>query len=277
MQTPLFISLINLLKKHSVYLAGLHKSKVSFGISSRGQGNVVERNGKKIVEDDFDLETWDVVYNPSVKHARPTAVESKKVDTGLTESTLKEGDAQPGYDLPVETHNDLQDALFMMGFHSEDGIRFYKEGNDQKVTCSIDSKWETATAGGVESQPGDYTVNCAGETHEFSTPAEVWQFISSKETGPVMAEVYPMEPKKHVEMCMQTLEDFGFVFPNNIPDVEPKEGLNEEEQMKHYLQTLLDQGHTWDWDYEKAPKYIQENYNWLTKQQKSALSKSCCL
>lgn len=77
---------------------------------------------------------------------------------------------------------------------------------------------------------------------------------------PVMAEVYPMEPKKHVEMCMQTLEDFGFVFPNNIPDVEPKEGLNEEEQMKHYLQTLLDQGHTWDWDHEKAPKYIQENY-----------------
>lgn len=164
-----------------VYLAGLHEANVGFGISSRGQGNVVNRGGKNIVEDDFDLETWDVVYNPSVKHARPRAIESKTTEsstptekTVVTESKITEGDGQVGYDLPVETPDDLIDALMMMGFqHSSDseaGAVFHKEGSDQKVTCTV-----TQT-------PGGYTIDCAGTTQEVSTPAEVWQFITSKES-----------------------------------------------------------------------------------------------
>jgi hypothetical protein len=162
-----------------VFLAGLHKSKIGFGISSRGQGNVVVRDGKKIVEDDFDLETWDVVCNPSVKHARPRAVESesKQTETVITESIIKEGDGAPGYDLPVETHEDLMDALRMAGFESEDGIRFHKEGNERRVTCSIESNWVAYDRDG----PENYSINCAGNTREVTTPDEVWQFVISQD------------------------------------------------------------------------------------------------
>lgn len=50
---------------------------VKIGISSRGTGSVIERNGESYVnEDDFELETWDLVTNPSTRGAYPSRVES---------------------------------------------------------------------------------------------------------------------------------------------------------------------------------------------------------
>ena len=160
------------------YLAGLHNAKVSFGISSRGQGNVVERNGKSIVEDDYDLETWDVVYNPSVKHARPKPVQESDKDKGkdgkLTESgdkkPLKEGDGQPGCDLPVETEEDLRDALTMAGFTSEDGITFVK--GDYTITPSQDG-YSISLAPNGWAAGSNPTIK--------ASPAEVWEFIASND------------------------------------------------------------------------------------------------
>ena len=50
-------------------LAGLVKEGIPIGISSRGQGNVHERNGVTIVEDDFQLICFDIVSDPSTAGA----------------------------------------------------------------------------------------------------------------------------------------------------------------------------------------------------------------
>jgi len=71
-------------------LEALLEANLGFGVSSRGAGNVIERNGTSIVEDDFDLDTWDVVTNPSVGRARPKVVitvESNEKDGKIVEST----------------------------------------------------------------------------------------------------------------------------------------------------------------------------------------------
>ena len=52
-------------------LWALHEAKVDFGVSSRGMGSTVDRQGESIVQDDYVCETFDVVFNPSVKRARP--------------------------------------------------------------------------------------------------------------------------------------------------------------------------------------------------------------
>jgi len=41
------------------------------GVSSRGQGSVVRLEGTDVVQDDYQLETWDVVHNPSTPGAYP--------------------------------------------------------------------------------------------------------------------------------------------------------------------------------------------------------------
>ena len=45
------------------------KAGYVIGISSRGTGSTTEEDGKVIVNDDFDLITWDFVSNPSVQGA----------------------------------------------------------------------------------------------------------------------------------------------------------------------------------------------------------------
>jgi len=71
-------------------LEALLEANLGFGVSSRGAGNVIERSGTSIVEDDFDLDTWDVVTNPSVGRARPkvtVTVESAPAVAPIVEST----------------------------------------------------------------------------------------------------------------------------------------------------------------------------------------------
>ena len=50
-------------------LRALVESGVKIGISSRGMGSVTERMGKTIVEDDFQLISFDVVSEPSTPNA----------------------------------------------------------------------------------------------------------------------------------------------------------------------------------------------------------------
>lgn len=51
---------------------------VKIGISSRGLGSVSESKGKKIVNEDFQLITFDLVSDPSTKGAYPELTESVK-------------------------------------------------------------------------------------------------------------------------------------------------------------------------------------------------------
>jgi len=55
-------------------LKAIHEGGGRLGVSSRGQGSVVRMDGKDVVQEDYDLQTWDVVYNPSTPGAYPSEV-----------------------------------------------------------------------------------------------------------------------------------------------------------------------------------------------------------
>lgn len=46
-------------------IANLLRKGIRVGVSSRGVGSLIERNGNLIVQDDFELICWDIVTNPS--------------------------------------------------------------------------------------------------------------------------------------------------------------------------------------------------------------------
>lgn len=52
-------------------LRALHEANVDIGVSSRGRGDVVTEGDIDIVQDDYELDTFDAVYMPSVVEARP--------------------------------------------------------------------------------------------------------------------------------------------------------------------------------------------------------------
>lgn len=88
-------------------LQALDKANVTYGVSSRGTGTVREDSGAAIVNDDFDLDTWDVVYNPSVERALPKRVESvepqKPAEPIKKEGTTDERSAEDGSSAASET------------------------------------------------------------------------------------------------------------------------------------------------------------------------------
>jgi len=61
-------------------LKALVESGVKTGISSRGMGSVIERMGKTIVEDDFQLICFDVVSEPSTPNAFMALSENRLVN-----------------------------------------------------------------------------------------------------------------------------------------------------------------------------------------------------
>jgi hypothetical protein len=59
-------------------LRELYECKIPVGISSRGRGDVVQNSeGIDVVQDNYETDTWDFVYQPSVLEATPHPVESK--------------------------------------------------------------------------------------------------------------------------------------------------------------------------------------------------------
>lgn len=63
-------------------IKAIHEGGGRIGVSSRGQGSVVRQDGVDIVQDDYELETWDVVHNPSTPGAYPEVrTESKENGT----------------------------------------------------------------------------------------------------------------------------------------------------------------------------------------------------
>lgn len=60
-------------------LDALHRAGVKIGISSRGEGELVERDGKQYVDEEtYQLETWDVVINPSTRGAYPAVIAQRE-------------------------------------------------------------------------------------------------------------------------------------------------------------------------------------------------------
>ena len=70
-------------------LRALHEGRVEVGISSRGSGSTINRGSYEEVCDDYMVETWDIVANPSVIRATPIPImESEKpVAAPINEST----------------------------------------------------------------------------------------------------------------------------------------------------------------------------------------------
>ena len=64
-------------------LRSLVESDVKIGISSRGMGSVTESGGKTIVEDDFQLISFDIVSEPSTPNAFMSLSESRLVNESV--------------------------------------------------------------------------------------------------------------------------------------------------------------------------------------------------
>ena len=69
-------------------LLAIHEGGGRLGVSSRGQGSVVRVGGHDVVQEDFKLQTWDVVHNPSTPGAYPEEVTEAVADKPADE--LKE-------------------------------------------------------------------------------------------------------------------------------------------------------------------------------------------
>ena len=78
----------------------IHEGGGRLGVSSRGQGSVVREGGNDLVQNDYDLDTTDIVYNPSTPGAYPSEV---------SESTL----TQPAQEMSEMSRrlNDLTERL----------------------------------------------------------------------------------------------------------------------------------------------------------------------
>jgi hypothetical protein len=64
---------------------------VQVGISSRGMGTLSEgQDGKRYVNEDFRLITWDLVADPSTRGAFPTLAESNNLNSMLVEEILND-------------------------------------------------------------------------------------------------------------------------------------------------------------------------------------------
>jgi hypothetical protein len=50
-------------------VANLLRNRIKIGVSSRGVGSLKGRNGKQIVQEDFEIICWDVVTAPSTPDA----------------------------------------------------------------------------------------------------------------------------------------------------------------------------------------------------------------
>ena len=56
---------------------------VPVGISSRGSGSTKNEDGNEVVQEDYDLRTFDFVYDPSVEEAYPELVSEARVSTQI--------------------------------------------------------------------------------------------------------------------------------------------------------------------------------------------------
>ncbi len=71
-------------------LIALTEAGIPWGVSSRGNGSIREGSADHdIVDDDFQLETWDAVFSPSVARAIPSLLKESTNTAKLTESISK--------------------------------------------------------------------------------------------------------------------------------------------------------------------------------------------
>jgi hypothetical protein len=60
-------------------LQALYESKVDVGVSSRGAGRVIEKEGYYEISSDFNLKTFDVVSDPSTRNAYPKLLSESQI------------------------------------------------------------------------------------------------------------------------------------------------------------------------------------------------------
>lgn len=68
---------------------------VPVGISSRGRGDTIQNGEDEIVQDNYELDTWDYVYRPSVREARHT------IETSRTEGLMEQDPNAPAATSPA--------------------------------------------------------------------------------------------------------------------------------------------------------------------------------
>ncbi len=103
-------------------LLAIHEGGGRLGVSSRGQGSVVRMGGHDVVQEDFKLQTWDVVHNPSTPGAYPEEV-MESVDGPTTQ---QETDMSRLADLEKRLTR-LRKREWKMASLSEDAVALIRE------------------------------------------------------------------------------------------------------------------------------------------------------
>ncbi len=132
----------------------MFRAGVGLGVSSRGDGSIERKGDTSEVQEDFRLETYDVVLKPSTEGAYPTMVESEekaKENVNLIANAV-EGLVKTTEDLDIllECHK-IVSVLEGCDSRCETLVKSIKE--------KISEKKDTSAGGGNGSSPGERKVN----------------------------------------------------------------------------------------------------------------------
>lgn len=171
-------------------LKAIHDGGGRLGVSSRGQGSVVRMDGKDVVQEDYDLQTWDVVFNPSTSGAYPKEVEESAA--GLKESTAAKAAAIHEQSHKSARPEDLSRVLEVMSKARVDTAKPIVESVAEirtayKKAVGVDGPLspdemkaltlyvETAYAGNASVGSGDYVarINFGGTLNESVRTVEI--------------------------------------------------------------------------------------------------------
>lgn len=73
---------------------------------------------------------------------------------------------------------------------------------------------------------------------------------------PMMLRAFPMAPEKHLQMCLETLNDLGVEFEGDLIEVDIEAGISEEQQLAKHINRLAENGVNWSINRERAPHYV---------------------
>lgn len=164
-------------------LEALLLANIKFGVSSRGDGTVTETGDRMTVNEDFELETWDAVFSPSVTRAIPrlmTERDQKKVQRIIKEAKENEDDEEE--DKPEESmKKQIQEASFILttGIMNNGEqlipIQLIAESSEMAPVRWVEAKTQKQLEGlhiygSIEEAVSDFEKFCESSGYHFNLP-----------------------------------------------------------------------------------------------------------
>jgi hypothetical protein len=158
-------------------LLAIHEGGGRLGVSSRGQGSVVRIGGQDVVQEDFKLQTWDVVHNPSTPGAYPEEVTEAVADRPTTQP--KETDMSRLAELETRLSRLRSREL---GSLSEDAVSLIRENVEEIQTALTAQSFDNA---GQQAKLVTEATNFLRDLSERKTPGVVDKkhYVGKEEGG----------------------------------------------------------------------------------------------